>query len=274
MSNEFQEFINKCWSNHDSKSLEVAEDLEKNLHLIDTTDKIPGYVSIVVHTFGGHLGKWNEASSLLSKIEELPSFENNQAVYRGQASLAYCMDNKENFSKYSGLCTDEGSLVRIYAVAASELTGQGEIEKATLAFEKANSEAPDGINSSNPAAKALAVSGNNLACELEEKESRNESEIALMLSAAKTARKYWEIAGTWVEVERAEYRLAISHLKAEKFNEALMHARICESICIENNADPFELFFAYEALTKVNRAICVDLKSKVKEEYQGYCQIP
>lgn len=274
MSNNYQDFINECWSNHDKKSEDVAKNLNENLNLLDSTDKIPGYVSLVIHTLGGHLGKWEDAKNLLHKITELKTFENNQAVYRGLATLSYCMSDESSFNKYTELSTEKGSIVRIYAMAASELTGQGEIDKATKAFEKALASAPQNMTKDNPAARALAVSGNNLACELEEKSERSPEEVNLMLEAAKAGRKYWEIAGGWIEVERAEYRLSMSHLQAGNLNEALTHARLCESICKENNADPFETFFAHEALTKVNRAFCEDMKSKVKEDWQSYCVIP
>lgn len=274
MNNKYQDFINECWSNHDKKSEEVAKNLYENLDLLDSTDKIPGYVSLVIHTLGGHLGKWEEAQILLTKMTTLKTFENNQAVYRGLATLSYCLDDEPSFEKYSGLSTVEGSIVRIYAMAASELVAQKKVEKATKAFEKALISAPENMSKDNPAARALAISGNNLACELEEKSERTSEEVNLMLQAAKAGRKFWEIAGGWMEIERAEYRLSISHLKAGNLNEALTHARLCESICKENNANPFETFFVHEALTKVNRALCEKMKSKVKPDWQSYCVIP
>lgn len=274
MSNSYQDFINECWSKHDSHSEDVSQKLKENLSLITSDDNIPGYVSLVVHTLGGHLGRWEDAKNLLLQISQLNFFENNQSVYRGLAALSYCMGNEDDFNKFSELSTEESSSVRIFAMAANELTGQGEIEKATKAFHKALANMPDSLTKENPAVRALAVTANNLACDLEEKNERTSEEVELMLDAANAARKYWEIAGGWVEVERAEYRLSMSHLKAGNLEKALTHARVCEAICKENNAEPFEIFFAYEALTKVNRALCEDMKSKVKEDWQSYCVIP
>ncbi|MBT3783398.1 hypothetical protein HOF92_00400 [bacterium] len=274
MKASYQDFINECWSNHDKESNLVANNLISNLDLIETTEQIPGYVSLVTHTFGGHLGKWSEAIELLKNICELKAFKNNQAVYRGLATMSYCLDDENEFNKYVELSTQEGRNVKIYAVAATELIGQGDFMKATMAFNKALAHAPENMEKDNPCASAIAISGNNLACELEEKPNRSDSEVELMLIAAKAARKYWEIAGGWTEVERAEYRLAMSYLQANDPFSALEHARLCESICKENNANPFESFFAYEALTKVNRALCKEFKSKVKPEFQSYCAIP
>ena len=61
--------------------------------------------------------------------------------------------------------------------------------------------------------RALAITGNGLACTLEEKPDRTADERALMILAAQTARHHWAIAGTWLETERAEYRLANTWLQ-------------------------------------------------------------
>lgn len=274
MENTYQNFINDCWANHDKKSEEVAKSLKENINLLDSPEKVPGYVSLITHTLGGHLGKWREAKDLLLTLLEIPTFENNQSITRGLATMSYCMDDREGFKKYLELSTEQGSEVRILAMAATELTGQGKISEATRAFELALNSTLPNLSKANPEARALAICGNNLACELEEKENRSTEEVDLMIKAAKAARKYWEIAGGWMEVDRAEYRLAMSFFKAGQLEKALEHARLCENICRENNADSFELFFAHEALAKINLALCVDLKSKVKEKWQSYCVIP
>ena len=274
MSQNFQDFINNCWTNHAKNPEDVAKELKANLHLIDSEEKVPAYISITVHTLGGHLGKWEEGKEIIQEIEKNGKANSNQSIYRGLATLSFCQGNEADLKHYLDLATEENSDVRIFAMAASELTAQGKINEAMNAFEKALSQVPNKIAKDNPAARSLAICGNNLACELEEKENRTKQEIELMLLAAKTGRKYWEISGTWLEVERAEYRLSMSYLKAQELSKALDHARECQRICLENEAAPFELFFAHEALTKVNKALCEELKNKVKPEYQEYCVMP
>jgi hypothetical protein len=75
----------------------------------------------------------------------------------------------------------------------------------------------------------------------------------LMILAAQVGRKYWEIAGSWLEVERAEYRLSQTYLKANNFAKALEHAQTCLEVAQENNAPALELFFGYEALAQVEK---------------------
>jgi hypothetical protein len=123
MSNQYQEFINAGWSDHATDAEAVASKLKENLNLIDSTEKLPGYIALSIHVFGGHLGRWQEAKDLLIEMMKLDSFQENQAVYRGLATLSFCLNDETEFAKYADLSTDEGSLIRIYAVAASELTG-------------------------------------------------------------------------------------------------------------------------------------------------------
>ena len=77
----------------------------------------------------------------------------------------------------------------------------------------------------------------------------------LMIHAAQVARAQWERAGTWLEVERAEYRLALCWVVAGDPAQALQHARRCDSIVRENGSLPLEVFFAAEALCLPARAL-------------------
>jgi hypothetical protein len=55
-------------------------------------------------------------------------------------------------------------------------------------------------------------------------------------------------------VERAEYRLAMSWLKADDLPQARRHAQACLEIVREHDAAALEHFFAWEALGRVERA--------------------
>lgn len=83
-----------------------------------------------------------------------------------------------------------------------------------------------------------------------------------MLLAAEAGRRFWEIAGSWREVERAEYRWAMSCLKAGQFAEAASHARSCLEICAANEAEPIERFFGYEALARAEKARGDEVQAK------------
>ena len=98
----------------------------------------------------------------------------------------------------------------------------------------------------DPAVRSMAVTGNNLAFALEEKAILSDGETTLMIQAAQAARKYWELAGTWLHVERAEYRLAKTYLKAGNKMKAREHATECLKLCEAHLADDFEMTYARE----------------------------
>jgi hypothetical protein len=74
------------------------------------------------------------------------------------------------------------------------------------------------------AQRALAAAGNNLAAGLEEKPDRDAAGTAGMVAAAQAGVECWRRAGTWLEHERAEYRLARSLLAAGQAADAAMAA--------------------------------------------------
>jgi hypothetical protein len=77
---------------------------------------------------------------------------------------------------------------------------------------------------------------------------------ALMIMAAQSSRHHWERAGTWLEVERAEYRLAMSWLQAGDLAQARQHAQTCLEVIGANDGAALERLFGWEALGRVERA--------------------
>ena len=102
--------------------------------------------------------------------------------------------------------------------------------------------------------RILAAGGNNLAVALEAKVDRSPSETHAMLAAAEAALTYWKQAGTWLEEERAQYRLARSRLQAGEPAAAVQSAECCVAVCERNGAPPFERFFAHSVLACARRA--------------------
>ncbi|HEY8708172.1 MAG TPA: hypothetical protein VIM34_09255, partial [Burkholderiaceae bacterium] len=111
-----------------------------------------------------------------------------------------------------------------------------------------------GLDAADPMNRALAVTSNNLACTLEHKTHRSTRECELMILAAQAARRYWERAGTWLETERAEYRLAMTWLQAGDPAQAREHAQACLDIVAANGAVALERLFGWEALGHVEHA--------------------
>jgi hypothetical protein len=102
--------------------------------------------------------------------------------------------------------------------------------------------------------RALAVMGNNLAAALEEMADRSPEQTRAMLAAADTGLTYWKLAGTWLEEQRAQHRLARCRLQAGDAAGALRSAQQCIAVCESNGASAFERFFGHAVLALAQRA--------------------
>ncbi len=240
----FDAFIEAAWTDHADAPDVVAARLEQSLTLVTTASQIPAYARLVTHVFGEHLGQWQRGIALHDALR-LAAVGNDSAaasaaIARGIATLRY---GSGDSMALDGL-TQEDSIV-VLATAAAALAGQQCFVPAIEAYARARMLAPPGLAAGSPALRALAVGGNNLASTLEGKRDRSVAETAGMVAAAKGALRYWKLAGTWLEEERAQYRLTRSLLQAGDARSAIANASACIQVCIENHAPPFELFFAH-----------------------------
>ena len=105
-----------------------------------------------------------------------------------------------------------------------------------------------------------------------------------MVVAANGGLTYWKLAGTWLEEERAEYRLTRSLLQAGRPRDAIASAQRCIDVCARNDAPVIETFFGYVVLALAQRA-CGDtdafaasrqqalaLYERVPADEQRWCQ--
>jgi tetratricopeptide (TPR) repeat protein len=106
----------------------------------------------------------------------------------------------------------------------------------------------------HPAIRSLAVAGNNLSAELEEKPQLTDGERAAMLLAAETGLTYWTLAGTWLEEERALSQLARCLLRAGEVERAREHIERAIGVCAANDAPAWDRFFARSVQALVERA--------------------
>jgi hypothetical protein len=135
------------------------------------------------------------------------------------------------------------------------LAGQGRYREAGERL--AADESAAQRHGTGEAGVAYAASANNVATELQTRGPRGDAgRDALMLQAAAIARRAWGVAGHWMHVERAEYRLALCHAVAGDGAAALRHAGLCLAGCVAAGeaADAAEHFFAHEALARAQLA--------------------
>ena len=248
----FGAFIDTAWADHADHPEEVATRLAGSLALLRSPADIPAFARIVTHVYGEHLARWSAGVELLQSLRGLPPWDGSEeaagSVTRGIAVLRYAGRIDESLAQLA-----PEDRIAVLAIASSALLGQREFKRSIAAYEEALQLAAQGLPSGSPALRALAIGGNNLAAGLEEKADRDALETQSMVAAAEGGLKYWRLAGTWLEEERAECRLARSLLQAGNPGSAVNHARRCIDVCIANNAPSFERFFGYAVLAIAQR---------------------
>lgn len=248
----FDAFLEAAWNDHGDRPQEIADRLTASLHLVESPEHIPPFARLLTHIFGEHLGQWRRGIELLESMRSLPAFDGSAAVAaaltRSVATLSYASGDS---SALASLGREDR--VCVLATAATAFAGRNEFEHALAAYTEALQLAKSGLPLASPAIRALAVGGNNLAAALETKRDRSASETEGMVVAAQGALKYWKQAGTWLEEERAEYRLARSLLQAGEPRAAIQSATRCIDVCKANNALAFEEFFGYAVLALAQR---------------------
>jgi hypothetical protein len=248
----FETYLNQAWKDHATDALRVSNQLATGAGLAETNEHLSQLVGLATHVYGEHLGQWDQGIQFLRTLQSHRFFakdtETDKAIQRSIAVLELASGQSGDLQAFT-----EADQIRVWAVAASAVSAR-DARQAKEFLQRALNLAQAGLDPKDPANRSLAITGNNLACALEEKKSRSAEETALMILAAQTARKYWKVAGTWLEVSRAEYRLAMTYLQSQDLAKALRHAQICLELCYENKAGELDLFFGHEALALVEKA--------------------
>jgi hypothetical protein len=249
---DFDTWIDSAWNEHATDPEGVAARLTGvGLGLANDEAALAQLARLVHHVHGEHLARWQDGRALLSAIAARAASGAGVAADIARFDAGLALAAGDGAPREALLPADR---VRVDALTAATLA-QHDTPRATTLLRRALAEA-DALAppAGDPLHRALAVSGNNLACTLEERAQRSDEERALMILAAEAARGHWEKAGTWLEVERAEYRLARTWLQAGDAGRALAHAQSCLRIVEAHDAPALERFFAHEALAVAARA--------------------
>ncbi len=243
-------FLAQAWHDHADQPAVVAARLPEGLPLAQDDDGVLRFAALAHHVLGEHLGHWQEGLDFLAQLEArgVHGPAGAAALARCRASLRLCAGAADERAALSA--SDQ---CRATAMAAANLAVPDSARSAEL-LQEASARAGQ-LPDADPGVRALAANSNGIAGTLQEAKPLTPAQRALMLRAAQVARTQWARAGTWLEIERAEYRLAVCWLAAGDPAQALEHAHLCESIVRENGSLPLEVFFAAEALGLPARAL-------------------
>jgi hypothetical protein len=150
---------------------------------------------------------------------------------------------------------DAAQTVRAEAAAAALCLGRGQTARAQQLLDSARMRVAALPAATPQDHRPLAVACNNMTWELHDLgEKRSVEQTQAMLRLAAASREHWSRAGGWLEIERAEYALALAHLSAGLHDDAWRHAGQCLAVCLHHAAPPYELVFAHEAMARVHHA--------------------
>lgn len=250
---DFGTFSSEAWAQHATDPGAVARRLDAGAALVQDEAQLNALMHLAHHVHGDHLGAWRAGIAFIERLAAHPMFvpggPSGQAQTRYLASLRLC---EGDAAVLETLATSDR--IRVGAIAGSALAERDTARASRLLQEALALAEAAKLPASDPVNRALAATGNNLACALEEKTGRSADERALMILAAQTARTYWALAGTWLETERAEYRLANTWLQAGDLDRARTHAQACLDIVSANDGAALERLSGWEALGLVERA--------------------
>lgn len=253
MQQTLSEFLDQAWDEHADRPQAVAKRLPQGFELLrDEPAAASELARLIEHLVLAHLDQPDATRAHMSALQPLAAQDPALALTLQRMGLALAL---AEHGVGTGLANVQGTLPAIEQVRAHGQAVLALTRRARWAAIDALIGQATAIAQSDPEAKAvraLAILTNNLAGDLRyyrrDGDDSQPERDALMLEAARLARVYWAQAGGWIEVERADYQLALCHAAVGDGASALAHARACLSGCEDNNADAFELFFAREAL--------------------------
>lgn len=248
----FSDYIQEAWKNHSAQCKKVAAEFSQGATLAKSDEELKQLVDLVTHVLGEHLGEWKEGILFLTTLKNQKSLAKNSmaqnAITRSLAAFQISAEQTPDLRSFS-----RSDQICILALASSLLCDR-DFKKSKRLLGQAVALAETNIERNDPANRAIAVTSNNFACGLEEKDARTSEETEWMILCARMSRKFWELAGSWLEISRAEYRLAMVYLQNQDLVRAFTHAQNCLALCRANNAEDLDMYFAYEAVAFVEKA--------------------
>ena len=249
---DFRSVLDSAWLKHDSAQSKTRLLIESAFELQKTDKESVDLARLVSHFYGEHLFEIEAGSMLLSRIKEASTTSTYEDLDFYLTVFEILKNPEKKDESILNLKPDTASRVLMYC-SLPLLIHRGSI--CAEAFWKHSLSIAEALESdlNMSSAKLIASTSNGIACYLEEKNELMGVDSMLLEQSALIARKYWEIAGSSLQIERAEYRISKSSLKLGKLDQALLAAQKCLKIVQKDRLGPFEEFFAIEAILAVKR---------------------
>jgi hypothetical protein len=243
MTDTLRAWLDQAWNDHAEAPQRVGDELLARVAALPDDADGAEALRLGLHVLLGHRG---DAAAVRTMVDGAPAGERLTPM-RERAHWALA-----TFEGRAAPALAEGPRWGALGDVVAAEIARGNVERArTLLL----SEEPAAAASGDAAArKSFAASANNTASDLRTGPRGDAARDRLMIEAAEIARRAWERAGTWMNVERADYQLAMCHAALGQGAPALEAAHACLGRCEAEGAGPDERFFAHEALLHAHRA--------------------
>lgn len=242
-------WLDQAQSQHADQPLAVATDLTARAARLPADADGAEAIRLAEHVWLAHAG---DTAGLQAFVDALPAALGHDAstapsVQRAHLALAWLAGQPVS-------AQPDATRWRVLQNVVLAMASQGRAAEA-LGLLQAD-EGAALAHGATEAGKAFAATANNVASHLQDDTRGDAARDHLMLQAAAIARRAWASAGGWMQVERADYRLALCHAAAGQGAEAVEHAQRCLAACVAagDQADAMEHFFAHEALVRAQHA--------------------
>jgi hypothetical protein len=248
----FDTFLQRAWADHADHPETVALRLRTQTPAPETGQQLGALAQIVVHVCAEHLGEYADARWRLAALagHALADAAVQATLRVGTAALTLAEGGQAARPDFTAEET-----IRSDASAAAICLGRKETGRA-MAFLRAARERLAALPGAGASIhRPVAIACNNLTWELHGRgDARSAEDTEAMLDAAAASKFHWSHAGGWLEVERADYGLALCHASAGNAEQAVEFAQRCLAACSQHDAPPYEHFFAHEALARALNA--------------------
>jgi hypothetical protein len=247
MTTPLRAWLDLAWQRHPGEPRTVADELAaRAASLPDDADGAEA-VRLAEHTLLAHLDDSAALQALLGALPPAAALE--PSITRARWALG----------RLAGIAMpelpalpDSARWRSLHSVlAALALRGRCAEAREMLLSDEASAAAHGDVD----ARKAYAATAHNLALDLRLGPRGDAARDALMIEAAELEKRAWTAAtGHWMNIERADYHLAMCHAVLGQGGPAVAYAQACLNCCVTQGAEPSERFFAHECCVHAQRA--------------------
>jgi hypothetical protein len=243
---DFKTWLQQAWQTHaDTPDAVMAELRSRAPTLPDSADGADA-LRLAEHLWLAHQG---DAAGLEALLPQVPD---HAALAAQRQRTQWVLDT---LAGRPATAPSAGLRLRGLHSGVLVLLHRGDVAGARRMLLADEAEALNQAATDADALRGYAATAHNTSNDIRGLLPRDAVRDALMLDAAALAYRLWSATGAWLNIERADYQLALCHATLGQGTPALQHAQACLARCEAEGADAMERFFAHEVLARARHAL-------------------